>query len=424
MRLILSLLLVGVLSLSLAKKGFGPTDQEWGYVAVREGAYIFWWLHYTTATTKPTERPLIIWLQGGPGGSSTEYGNFEEIGPVDMDLNPRNYTWVQHANVLFVDNPVGTGFSYVESNQYATTNQQIAVDFVEFLKGFYKDLPQFESVPLYIFCESYGGKMTAEIALNLYQAIDKGEIRSNFKGVGLGDSWISPVDSCLTWSPYLYALGMLDTEQYESLNNKAENVKKLVEEGRWEEATNAWGSLEFSVDQMAGRVNFYNILTKILTGFFKFKALYKPENELQITDGSLMNDQVAPALNLTSTWGAQSDDVFNYLRMDFMKPVTDVVERLLNETDITVAVYNGELDLIVDTLGTINWVNRLKFKDSPLWVGTYKRAFTVEGIIEGFEKKAGNLEFYWVLRAGHMVPSDNPNAMLHILQQVTDNFQV
>ncbi|XP_066257864.1 retinoid-inducible serine carboxypeptidase-like isoform X2 [Euwallacea similis] len=421
---LLNLLVAGMLSLSLAKEGFGPTDQEWGYVTVREGAHIFWWLHYTTATTKSIEKPLIIWLQGGPGGSSTEYGNFEELGPIDIDLNPRNYTWVQYANVLFVDNPVGTGFSYVESNQYATTNQQIAVDFVEFLKGFYKDLPQFESVPLYIFCESYGGKMTAEIALNLQQAIDKGEIKSNFKGVGLGDSWISPVDSCLTWSPYLYSLGMLDTEQYESLNNIATNVKTLVEKGKWDDATEAWGSLEFSVQQMAGGVDFYNILTKIQTRFSTFKALYKPRDELRITAESFMNDQVAPALNLTSTWGAQSDNVFNYLRTDFMKPVTDVVERLLNETNITLAVYNGAMDLIVDTPGTIDWVDRLKFKESPFWVGTSKNAFEVEGVIEGFEKKAGNLEFYWVLRAGHMVPRDNPNAMLHILQQVTDNFQV
>lgn len=56
---------------------------------------MFWWLYYTTANVKSYyDKPLIIWLQGGPGGSSTAYGNFEEIGPLDADLNPRNYTWV------------------------------------------------------------------------------------------------------------------------------------------------------------------------------------------------------------------------------------------------------------------------------------------------------------------------------------------
>lgn len=137
---------------------------------MRENAHIFWWLHYTTADADVLERPLVIWLQGGPGGSSTGFGNFAELGPLDEDLNVRNTSWDRDVNVLFVDNPVGTGYSYVDTfDALATTNRQIAEDFVEFLKGFYEALPSFKQVPLYIFCESYGGKMTAEIALVLYQ---------------------------------------------------------------------------------------------------------------------------------------------------------------------------------------------------------------------------------------------------------------
>lgn len=57
---------------------------------------MFWWLYYTTSDVeKPESKPLIIWLQGGPGGSSTGYGNFEELGPLDSNLNPRNHTWVR-----------------------------------------------------------------------------------------------------------------------------------------------------------------------------------------------------------------------------------------------------------------------------------------------------------------------------------------
>lgn len=130
---------------------------------------MFWWLHYTAANvTNYYDRPLIIWLQGGPGGSSTGYGNFHELGPIDENLKPRNSSWVGKANVLFVDNPVGTGFSYVDDNRaLATTNEQIANDFVELMKGFYTDVPAMKKAPLYIFCESYGGKMTVDIALAL-----------------------------------------------------------------------------------------------------------------------------------------------------------------------------------------------------------------------------------------------------------------
>lgn len=74
---------------------FGTFRQDFGYVDVRPGAHMFYWLFYTTAdVTNYTERPLIVWLQGGPGGSSTGIGNFEILGPLDLSLQERNYTWV------------------------------------------------------------------------------------------------------------------------------------------------------------------------------------------------------------------------------------------------------------------------------------------------------------------------------------------
>lgn len=57
---------------------------------------MFWWLYFTLANVEHyTERPLIVWLQGGPGGSSTAVGNFQILGPLDEDFNERNYTWVK-----------------------------------------------------------------------------------------------------------------------------------------------------------------------------------------------------------------------------------------------------------------------------------------------------------------------------------------
>lgn len=167
---------------------------------------MFWWLYYTTAPgiTNYTERPLVIWLQGGPGASSTGYGNFEELGPLDLYLNNRNFTWVKDMNVLFIDNPVGTGFSYTDTEDALTTNNtQIAIDLVSLMRGFYVLHPEFKTVDLHIFSESYGGKMAAEFALILDQDIKAGKIDCIVKSVALIDSWISPVDSVLSWAPFL-----------------------------------------------------------------------------------------------------------------------------------------------------------------------------------------------------------------------------
>ena len=93
-----------------------------------------------THTHTLTHTHTHIFIQGGPGGSSTGFGNFQEIGPFDVTLSPRSTTWVRAANVLFVDNPVGTGYSYVDEDSAYTTNvDEIAQDlltlFGDFLKG-------------------------------------------------------------------------------------------------------------------------------------------------------------------------------------------------------------------------------------------------------------------------------------------------
>lgn len=74
-------------------------DNELFFIDVRTGAHMFWWMHFTKATGNFTERPLIFWLQGGPGSSSTGYGNFEILGPLDLNEKERNFTWINSHNV-------------------------------------------------------------------------------------------------------------------------------------------------------------------------------------------------------------------------------------------------------------------------------------------------------------------------------------
>lgn len=77
---------------------------------------------------------------------------------------------VNYVNLLLIDNPVGTGYSYVDHfSELAANNHQISMDLVSFTQQFMMTYPQFQKLPLYVFCESYGGKMTAEFALDLHR---------------------------------------------------------------------------------------------------------------------------------------------------------------------------------------------------------------------------------------------------------------
>jgi len=73
--------------------------------------------------------PLVFWLTGGPGCSS-ELAVFFENGPwkinEDLSLSKNPYSWNEHSNIVFVDQPVGTGFSNIPDSKpedYDTNEQ-------------------------------------------------------------------------------------------------------------------------------------------------------------------------------------------------------------------------------------------------------------------------------------------------------------
>ena len=108
----------------------------------------------------------------------------QEIGPFTSKGEERPESWVEAGSLLFIDNPVGTGFSYVTTaSNFATNNSQIAADLLSFLQKFLDQKPEWQSAPLYIFSESYGGKMAITFASSILQAENEGAIKANLRCV-------------------------------------------------------------------------------------------------------------------------------------------------------------------------------------------------------------------------------------------------
>lgn len=68
-------------------------------------------------------------------------------------LNP--YSWNEYANMLYVDQPIGTGFSF--GSETVNTTFATAQPVWTFLQAFFTNFPQYESRDFGIFTESYGG---------------------------------------------------------------------------------------------------------------------------------------------------------------------------------------------------------------------------------------------------------------------------
>eukprot|EP01047_Picozoa_sp_COSAG01_P028961 COSAG01_NODE_1966_length_8778_cov_41.983176_12_plen_332_part_00 len=121
-------------------------------------------LHYVfvEAETNPAEKPLLLWLNGGPGCSSLD-GLMYEHGPLLINhdgtqLIKNPYSWSTLANVLYLEAPAGVGFSYsTNTNDYMTGANQTAIDNMAALRVWYSQFPEFATNDFFISGESYGG---------------------------------------------------------------------------------------------------------------------------------------------------------------------------------------------------------------------------------------------------------------------------
>ncbi|XP_050367938.1 LOW QUALITY PROTEIN: serine carboxypeptidase-like 51 [Argentina anserina] len=185
------LVLFSVLLLVPSAIAAGTKDgsEDWGYVQVRPKGHMFWWLYRSPNRVEDPSKPwpIIFWLQGGPGASGVGIGNFEEVGPLDTNLRPRNSTWLHKADLLFVDNPVGTGFSFVEDKALFVKNDvEAATDLTTLLKEIFNKNESLQKSPLFIVAESYGGKFAVTLGLLALEAIEQGDLK-----LRLGDCYLT-----------------------------------------------------------------------------------------------------------------------------------------------------------------------------------------------------------------------------------------
>lgn len=404
--------------------------EQWDYVTVRPGARMFYWLYQTTSPGGINNVPLIMWLQGGPGQSSTGMGNFEEIGPLDISLKQRNTTWLSEASLLFVDSPVGSGYSYVESEDlYCNSTEMIAEDMITFLKIFFSSVigKRFQQVPFYIMTESYGGKMTAVIAEKLIQAISEKKLECLFVGVTLGAPFIHPEVTVQSWIEYAVSNALIDDTEAKILTQQFWKIRYLILTNQWVQAFHSMGKFGGLFQKYTNYVNMYNMLlwdtsteTAVVSEVVNKGLLISSSNERALW--TLMNGKIRKKLKIIPqniVWGGQNQSVYESLNGDFMKPEVKTVNKLVSQTSLQVAVYTGQLDIIVNTLGTLKWVSTLNI------YGKYSKAerqqFPCPQQIKntcGFVKTYENFSMFWIMNAGHMVPKDNGAAGLEMIKRI------
>lgn len=204
--------------------------------------------------------PVSVWLNGGPGSSSL-FGLFDENGPYTLTLDGKlilnEYSWNRNSSVIYIDNPVGTGFSYTTHSCYVSTEEEVGQGILNMLQQFFKLFPELSANPFFLTGESYAGKYIPAIAHAIHTSENKSGI--NLQGVAIGDGWTDPINQ-LVYGDYLYQLGLIDENLRDVMHQYEKDIAALVEQGNYSTANDLNDDMLYAFADAAGYYSFYNYL--------------------------------------------------------------------------------------------------------------------------------------------------------------------
>jgi carboxypeptidase C (cathepsin A) len=431
-----------------------PPGVNWrmfsGYIDVsapeeKEGTrQMFYW--FVESQNEPAKDPVMLWTNGGPGcsglgGFLSEQGPFRAVHlqpwqPVMLKSN--DFTWTKVANMVFIEQPVGVGFS-TAANKIKYGDEQAASDNLRFVKGFFKRYPQYALQDFYISSESYGGHYMPTLAKKL---LDDGSV-PQFSGVFLGNPltymmyrnygqygtyWGHQLLPAPLWAQYEAAHCASTFPPSSTCTNITSMMDEIlagfdpyaldydicshpgIAAGRHERWT-----LHHTVQRAMGALQGKQLQVSAPYDPCSMNHLVKYLNRADV--------QAAIHVKQNTTWSMCSEEVSRaYNATDVNLPMMPIWKELIHRGDLNIMIVSGDDDSICATLGTQQWIWDLGYspKAGKTW-SPWKVADQVAGFQTHFAvptgESRGAFGFTTVHSAGHMVPSTQPERSLALVKE-------
>ncbi|GAB1526729.1 hypothetical protein RhiTH_009901 [Rhizoctonia solani] len=423
-----------------------------GYLDIDDDKHLFFWFFESRAN--PAKAPLVLWLNGGPGCSSST-GLLFELGPCNIANNGENttynkYSWNTHANMLFLDphvppaEPINVGYSY-SKNGGVNTSPVAAEDVWSFLELFVNRFPEY-SGSLHISGESYGGTYLPNIAHVIHTKNKEIKARAtqgllpdnkvkvlHLDSVLIGNGLTEPYTQFASVPEYAcdgpYPVFDTNGPQCTSLRAKVPTCQRLIKScydynnrlSCVPAALYCWSQMFGSFQQLG--LNPYDVrrkCNKAEDGDLCYRQLEWIE--------TFMNDD-----KVKSELGAVADREFKSCNMkvnqafmmqgDGMHNAAALLPELI-EDGVRLLIYAGNADFMCNAIGNLQWLEGLEtsfqadFQAAkqvpfiPLSSKTNKPAGFVKTAGGKGQFTAGNVTYVQIYDAGHMVPYDQPEAAL------------
>ncbi|PSS01729.1 Serine carboxypeptidase-like [Actinidia chinensis var. chinensis] len=395
-----------------------------GYIRVDEKQDRSLFYYFVEAETNPSSKPLVLWLNGGPGCSSIGAGAFCEHGPFKPSgqiLVKNDFSWNKEANMLYLESPAGVGFSY-SANQsfYVSVDDNItALDNLVFLEHWLNKFPEYKNRDLFITGESYGGHYVPQLA----QLIIQSKVKFNLKGIAIGNPLLEFNTDFNARGEYFWSHGLVSDATYELFNHVC-NYSQIRRQAQTDSLTPVChGVLTQSSREISKFINSYDITLDICLPTVGSQA--EVLNHLQNTEiiDVCVEDETLNYLNRedvhkafharlvgVTEWSICSD-VIRYDMQNLEIPTIGVLGSLV-KSGIRVMVYSGDQDSVIPLTGTRTLVNDLA-KELGLSTTVPYRVWFEGRQVGGWTQVYGDiLSFATIRGASHEAPFSQPERSL------------
>uniref|UniRef100_A0A0E0MFB7 Uncharacterized protein n=1 Tax=Oryza punctata TaxID=4537 RepID=A0A0E0MFB7_ORYPU len=419
-----------------------PFSLETGYVEVNKSTGVRLFYYFVQSEKNPDKDPLMVWLTGGPGCSSIS-GLTHEIGPFQFaatwyyrggglpKLIYRAETWTKVTNIIFVDSPVGAGFSYATTEEgFKSSDTKAVKQLLIFLRKWLHEHPRFSMNPLYIGGDSYGGIIVPTLTLAIDKSNDSGEKPLlNLKGYLVGNPVTDHQFDDDGKIPFLHGMGLISDELYEHAKDTCKGNYHAPSNARCVQSIQA-------IHDCTKDINMAHILEPLC------EEVWSPGiHNTAVIDGIslLMLESAAVDDDLTmfkcrkdsyvvlKIWannetvreslGVQKGTVGQWKRcnynIDYNKEVHSTVEyhSMLMRKGYRAIIYSGDHDGGIPFIGTQAWIRSLNLSIADDW-----RPWYVTEQVAGFTRSyaSNNLTYATVKGAGHTAPEYKPKECLEM----------
>ncbi|KAL0354991.1 UNVERIFIED_CONTAM: Serine carboxypeptidase-like 45 [Sesamum radiatum] len=406
-----------------------------GYVTVDEKKEKALFYYFVEAEIDPLSKPLVLWLNGGPGCSSIGVGAFSENGPFRPNgqvLLRNEYSWNREANMLYLDTPIGVGFSYsTGASSYVTVNDEMtAKDNLVFLQRWFLKFPQYGNSSLFITGESYAGHYVPQLAKLIIELNKKSQI-INLKGIALGNPLLEFTTDYNSRAEYFWSHGLISDSTY-NLFTSVCNYSRYVREYYRDSLSVLCSRVMSLVNRESSRfVNKYDVTLDVcIPSVLSQSKIIAPQRNSERID-VCVEDETVSYLNRRDVqkalharlvgvrrWDVCSN-ILDYDMLDLEIPTISIIGSLIKE-EIPVLIYSGDQDSVIPLTGSRTLVHRLA-KQLGLNTTVPYRVWFEGQQVGGWTQVYGNLLSFATIRgASHEAPFSQPERSFVLFKSFLD----